>query len=74
MKTKPVIPHSLVLDTLKTLVAKEHPELAKHPDFSAVISHWLLTPTVRTPLLPEKLFKDTERYSAFLAKELGLDE
>ena len=74
MKTKTTIPVSLARETLKRLVAKAHPELAKHPDFNAIISHWLLTPSVQPPLLPDEIFKDTEHYSALLAKEVGLSE
>jgi hypothetical protein len=51
------IPFKTAFEIVWTTVAKADPEFLKLPDAKAVLSHWLLAPDVRPPLLP-KIFED----------------
>ena len=42
------------------------PEFSLNPEFSAIITHWLLEPTIRPPLMPEDIF--TQCKDLFLKK------
>lgn len=37
---------------------KNFPDFYKHEEFNAAITHWLHTPKIRPPLMPEKLFEE----------------
>ena len=58
---------SVALETLKKLVSLDFPKLIEHPECNAILSHWLLTPSVRPPQLPAKLYKEQDRIFGPLA-------
>ena len=58
MKNHPIrIPFKTAFEIVWTTVGKADPDFLKHPEAKAVLSHWLLAPEIRPPLLP-KIFED----------------
>jgi hypothetical protein len=58
MKNHPIrIPFKTAFEIAWNKLEQADPAFLKHPDAKAVLSHWLLAPEIRPPLLP-KVFED----------------
>ena len=60
----------LAFTALKEIVSADYPELLEHPEYNAILSHWLQSPNVRPPQLPDKLYADRNRIFRILATKL----
>lgn len=50
------------LERLKIYTSVAEPEVAKHPEFSAMVTHWITSANRTAPLVPDELSKQWNQY------------
>jgi hypothetical protein len=51
--------YSDAINLLVEFLKKEYPEFSNHPEFMAIVTHFLHNPQIRPPLMSEEIYDDS---------------